>query len=234
MFALLLATIALTLEPPVDAVKTPAGVSTLILAPGTGTVHPESSDYVQMHYTIYSVVGKPLQTVKAPQMGTVAMEKLNGGWRDVVLQMVVGEQRRAWVDDDSMIIDTELIGIVKPPPIPADVAAPPAEATVTKSGLAYKVLRTSTETKHPSRRSKVRVHYSGWTTDGKMFDSSVVRGEPSEFPVDAVIAGWSEGLQLMVPGEVARFWIPARLAYAKDAGKPQGMLVFDVELLAIK
>jgi peptidylprolyl isomerase len=66
-----------------------------------------------------------------------------------------------------------------------------------------------------------------------MFDSSVSRGKPSTFPVNAVIPGWTEGLQLMLVGEARRLWIPAELAYRGKRG-PQGMLVFDVELIAIK
>jgi len=83
--------------------------------------------------------------------------------------------------------------------------------------------------------SNVTVHYTGWTTDGKMFDSSVVRGEPSTFPLDKVIKGWTEGVQMMVVGEKRRFWIPANLAYGDNPrpGAPKGMLVFDVELLSI-
>jgi FKBP-type peptidyl-prolyl cis-trans isomerase len=97
-------------------------------------------------------------------------------------------------------------------PAPADVAAPPADATVTPSGLASKCLEAGTGTAHPGPRSKVRVHYSGWTTDGKMFDSSVSRGEPISFGLNQVIAGWTEGVQLMVEGEKRRLWIPEALA----------------------
>ena len=79
----------------------------------------------------------------------------------------------------------------------------------------------------------MRVHYTGWTTDGKMFDSSVERGSPSEFGLNQVIKGWTEGLQLMVAGEKRRFWIPESLAYQGQRGRPKGMLVFDVELLEI-
>jgi peptidylprolyl isomerase len=117
---------------------------------------------------------------------------------------------------------------------PPDVAAAPADATTTKSGLAYKVLRPGTGIVHPRRRSTVSVHYTGWTTDGLMFDSSVLRGIPAEFSLEAVIAGWTEGVQLMVQGEKTRFWIPSNLAYGNAKGKPQGMLVFDIELLDIK
>src|SRR6476661_4199995 len=121
---------------------------------------------------------------------------------------------------------------------PPETAAPPqpstpAAAQTTASGLASKVLTAGTGTDHPVPTDLVKVDYTGWTTDGKMFDSSVARGRPAVLPLGRVIAGWGEGLQLMVVGEKRRFWIPARLAYEGKPGKPQGMLVFDVELLDI-
>jgi peptidylprolyl isomerase len=116
---------------------------------------------------------------------------------------------------------------------PADVAAPPADSVKTPSGLASKVLRPGTGTEHPGPTSRVTVHYTGWTTDGKMFDSSVARGSPATFGLNQVIAGWTEGVQLMVVGEKRRFWIPQDLAYKGRPGPPAGMLVFDVELLGI-
>jgi FKBP-type peptidyl-prolyl cis-trans isomerase len=121
-------------------------------------------------------------------------------------------------------------------PAPPDVAAPPADALKTPSGLASKVLQIGMSNVRPSARNTVKVHYTGWTTDGKMFDSSITRGEPIEFPLDRVIAGWTEGVQLMVVGERRRFWIPGNLAYDNlpmpDA--PKGMLVFDIELLGVR
>ena len=126
-------------------------------------------------------------------------------------------------------------------PPPADVAAPPADALRTESGLASKVLSIGFSNVRPGPRSTVRVHYTGWTTDGEMFDSSVARGQPAEFQVNAVIPGWTEGLQLMVVGEKRRFWIPGHLAYdglpPPPPGMPEppkGMLVFDVELLEVR
>ena len=118
-------------------------------------------------------------------------------------------------------------------PPPADVKAPPADAKKTPSGLAYKVIKAGTDKKHPTAASSVTVHYTGWTTDGKMFDSSVTRGMPATFPLNRVIAGWTEGVQLMVEGEKTRFWIPQSLAYRGER-QPYGMLVFDVELIKIE
>jgi peptidylprolyl isomerase len=113
------------------------------------------------------------------------------------------------------------------------VAAPPADAQVTSSGLASKVLSPGTGTRHPTRNSFVKVHYTGWTTDGKMFDSSVAKGAPAVFRLTQVVPGWTEGIPLMVEGEKRRFWIPKKLAYRGQPGMPEGMLVFDVELVEI-
>lgn len=112
-------------------------------------------------------------------------------------------------------------------------AAAPADAARTASGLASKVLQAGTGKDHPGPEDEVKVHYSGWTTRGKMFDSSVVRGAPISLGVSQVITGWSEGLQLMVVGEKRRFWIPADLAYGDHprGEAPAGALTFDVELL---
>ena len=118
-------------------------------------------------------------------------------------------------------------------PAPPDVKAPPADAKKTASGLAYKVLTPGKGTKHPTATDSVTVHYTGWTTDGKMFDSSVTRKEPATFPLNRVIAGWTEGVQLMVEGEKTRFWIPEAMAY-RGQRPPFGMLVFDVELIKIE
>ena len=117
---------------------------------------------------------------------------------------------------------------------PPDVAAPPADAVRTPSGLASKVLTPGTGTRHPRPNSQVRVHYTGWTTDGQMFDSSHTAGQPITFGVNEVIPGWTEGLQMMVEGEKRRFWIPAKLAYEGVPSRPQGLLVFDVELIRIE
>ena len=118
-------------------------------------------------------------------------------------------------------------------PAPTDVAAPPADASKTTSGLAYKVVKPGPGGDRPTAESTVTVHYTGWTTDGHMFDSSLLRGEPAQFGLNRVIPGWTEGVQLMVVGEKRRFWIPEELAYRGMPGKPAGMLVFDVELLEI-
>ena len=120
-------------------------------------------------------------------------------------------------------------------PAPADVAEIPLSAVVSETGVGYRRLRFAKPgNPTPGRHDTVVVHYTGWTTDGEMFDSSVLKGEPAEFPLTAVIKGWTLGVGLMVEGEKRRLWIPEKLAYKGEEGKPAGMLVFDVELVEIK
>lgn len=106
----------------------------------------------------------------------------------------------------------------------------------TASGLQYKVLKEGTG-KQPKATDKVRCHYEGFLIDGTVFDSSVQRGEPAVFPLDGVIVGWTEGLQLMREGGKYRFFIPYKLGYGESgAGQsipPFATLVFDVELIEV-
>ncbi|BDA61526.1 MULTISPECIES: FKBP-type peptidyl-prolyl cis-trans isomerase [Shewanella] len=106
----------------------------------------------------------------------------------------------------------------------------------TASGLQYQVLNQGSGTVHPKASDTVTVHYHGTLIDGTVFDSSVERGEPIAFPLDRVIKGWTEGVQLMVEGDKYRFFIPSELAYGnRSTGKIGGgsVLIFDVELLKI-
>ncbi len=110
------------------------------------------------------------------------------------------------------------------------------EITVTESGLQYEVM-TKSEGDSPSPSSTVRVHYHGTLLDGTVFDSSYDRGQPAEFPVNGVIKGWTEALQLMAVGDKLKIYVPYDLAYGEQgAGAaigPYSTLVFDVELLDI-
>lgn len=105
----------------------------------------------------------------------------------------------------------------------------------TDSGLQYEVLERSESEERPTAESSVTVHYHGTLIDGSVFDSSVERGEPIEFPLANVIRGWTEGLQLMAKGDKFRFVIPADLAYGDQQVSPDippgSTLIFEVELL---
>ena len=107
----------------------------------------------------------------------------------------------------------------------------------TKSGLQYMVIKEGTG-KSPKAADSVKCHYEGFLIDGTVFDSSIQRGEPATFPLGGVIAGWTEGLQLMKEGGKTRFFIPYNLAYGESgaAGSipPYAALIFDVELIEVK
>ncbi|MCB9778021.1 MAG: FKBP-type peptidyl-prolyl cis-trans isomerase [Alphaproteobacteria bacterium] len=236
--------------PPDDAQKTASGLAYKVLTPGTGTDHPTAEASVKVDYTGWTTDGKMFDSsVTRGQPATFPLSRVIPGWTEGLQLMVVGEKTRFWIPVElayagkpgrpagMLVFDVELHDIKEPPkpiPAPSDVAAPPGDAKKTASGLAYKVLSAGTGAAHPAATDTVEVHYTGWTTDGNMFDSSVARGSTAKFPLNGVIAGWTEGLQLMVVGEKTRFWIPEDLAYKGRPGRPAGMLVFDVELVDIK
>ena len=232
--------------PPSDAQKTESGLAYKVLSAGTGTEQPNADSSVEVHYTGWTTDGKMFDSsVKRGKTASFPLSGVIAGWTEGLQLMKVGEKTRFWIPEElaykgqpgrpagMLVFDVELVAIQNPPEAPADVAAPPADSQKTESGLAYKVITAGTGDTKPASSSVVRVHYSGWTTDGKMFDSSVMRGRPATFPLNGVIAGWTEGVQLMTVGEKTRFWIPEELAYKGRPGAPQGMLVFDVELLEI-
>ena len=231
--------------PPADATKTASGLATKVIKAGSGKDHPVKDDVVTVQYSGWTTDGKLFDSsVLRGKPSSFPLERVIPGFREGIELMVPGEMRRMWIPESlaykgakgapagTLVFDVMLLEM--PTHAPADVKAPPADAQHTPSGLAYKVLHPGTGTQHPKSIDEVTVHYTGWTTDGKMFDSSVARGRPSTFPLNGVIRGWTEGVQLMVEGEKTRFWIPERLAYQGQFGKPAGMLVFDIELLKIR
>lgn len=232
--------------PPSEAKKTPSGLVSRVIEPGRGTAHPTGTDLVTVHYTGWTTDGKMFDSsVSRGRPATFPLDRVIAGWTEGVQLMVAGEKRRFWIPEalaykgqrepkGTLVFDVELISFTESPTqAPADVKQAPSDAKHTSSGLAYKVLKEGIGGRHPRPTGSVTVHYSGWTTDGKLFDSSVVRGTPVTFPLDGVIAGWTEGMQLMVEGEKTRFWIPQDLAY-KGQREPYGVLVFDIELIKIE
>jgi FKBP-type peptidyl-prolyl cis-trans isomerase len=232
--------------PPADAAVTASGLASKVLQPGAGSDHPLATDKVKVHYTGWTTDGKMFDSsVARGRPAVFELDKVIAGWTEGVQLMVEGEKRRLWIPEKlayrgmagkpagMLVFDVELLDILHLPDPPPDVAAPPADAQHSPSGLAWKVLTPGNGTRHASATGIVLAHYTGWTTDGKMFDSSIPKGVPSLFRLDRVIPGWTEGIPLMVEGETRRFWIPKKLAYRGAEGKPDGMLVFDVKLVKI-
>jgi peptidylprolyl isomerase len=236
---------------PADAQKTPSGLASRVLAKGKGTAKPKAEDTVEVHYSGWTTDGHMFDSsVKRGQPARFPVGGVIKGWTEGLQLMVVGEKRRFWIPAElaygdapgggrpagMLVFDVELLGVTGPPKAPPDVAGAPKGAKKTASGIAYRVLKKGTGKVHPTSASTVGVHYSGWTTDGHLFDSSVTRDQPAVFPLGRVIPGWTEGVQLMVVGEKTRFWIPGNLAYDNSPrpGAPHGTLVFDIELLSIQ
>ena len=233
---------------PEDAVKLDNGIAYRIAETTENATPLKENDFVVIDFSGWTQedgkrfhssleTGEPLQ---AP------ISAMFPGWKAVLPNAHVGDTVEMWIPQElgidtegaelkgTLIFKVKVNSSIEMPSTPEDVAAPPADAAKTESGLASKVLQAGTGTEHPTANSIVKVNYSGWTTDGAMFDSSIPRGQPIEFPLGHVIPGWTEGVQLMVVGEKRRFWIPEELAYKGQPGAPAGMLVFDVELLEIK
>ncbi len=233
---------------PADAKKTKSGLAMKTIKKGSGGDKPRPFDEVLINYTGWTTEGEMFDSTSARGRPVNApVFRVMPGWQEALVTMTKGEVKRLWVPPEladknpampegMAVYEIELVEIKKqtePPPVPKSVATPPKDAKKTEAGVSYKVLEEGKGDTSPTKSDRVRVHYTGWTTDGKMFDSSVVRGEPAEFPVGGVIPGWTDALQQMKKGAKWRIWIPEEMAYKGAPGRPQGMLVFDVELLDI-
>jgi peptidylprolyl isomerase len=165
--------------PPANARSEPTGTRWKSVQAGQGP-SPTAQAYARFHFTSWQADGAMVQSSRRKGPLTMPIAKARLGWKEVLVQMNVGQKVLVWAprpDAGFMLYELELLGFVEPPPAPPDVAAPPVSATVADT---------------------VEVHYSGWTTDGKLFDSSIALGRPSRVPLAGVIPGWTEGLQLDV------------------------------------
>jgi FKBP-type peptidyl-prolyl cis-trans isomerase len=233
---------------PATATKTKSGIASRVLTPGTGKAHPGEYDVVTVRYTGWHPDNGQCFDTSGDKTVSFPLNHVVKGWTEGVALMVAGEKRRFWIPDElcykgvpdrpqgMLVFDIELVSFKegpRPPATPPDVAAIPADAKKTASGIGYRVLRKGTGATHPAATSMVTVNYSLWSTDGKFLQSSLMAGQPATFRLNQVIAGWTEGVQLMVEGEKTRFWIPWELAYKGQPDRPQGMLVFEIELLKV-
>jgi len=246
--------------PPRDAETTASGLAMKVLKAGTGTEHPATNDCVTANFVAWKTDGVLFSTSSSMDNSEVLC--LNAaiiGISEALREMVVGEKRRLWVPEDltfrehhhhiqrrpedeepphkDLTFDLELLSIIKAPATPNNVGQPPAAATKTSSGLAYQVLEKGTSSVHPSLRDKVMIHFSCWTADGKLFESTEMGNHPALVTLATAPVGWREAIPIMVVGEKARFWVPSALAFGdKPANRfnPGGDLVYDIELLAVQ
>lgn len=246
-------------------VKTTAsGLQYEVLAEGPAAgVSPKATDLVDVHYVGTLIDGVEFDSSRA--RGAAARFPLNQvipGWTEGVQLMSEGDRYRFYVPaelaygeqgtpggpigpDEALIFDVELLKVTNAErnaesaaKFLADNGRKPG-VKATASGLQYEVLAEGKAGgKQPTDASKVSVHYEGKLVNGTVFDSSYARGEPIEFPLNAVIPGWTEGLQLMSEGDKFRLTIPPALGYGAEGTQggpigPNEALIFEVELLKV-
>ena len=128
-------------------------------------------------------------------------------------------------------VATATAQIRRDPPAPPDLTMPPVDAVTSPTGLLSNVVTAGTFPDRPTATDIVTVHYTGWSSDGQVIDSSRRQGDPVTFPLDRSLSGWRECVQLMTVGETRRCWLPQELAYRGRPGRPTGTVVFDIELI---
>lgn len=233
--------------PPESCRRTDSGLAIEWLRPAAANGKPPGPhDRIEVRYQVWNHAGESVARSAPDRTEHLAMGWLFPGWAEAMTQATPGSHLRIWVPEalaypeqanaprGPLVVEVELVSIDRvatPTARDVPITAPPSNALHTASGIAFVILREGTGKEHPSADARVTVHYEGWTTDGNQFDSSYERGRPTTFPLRGVIKGWQQAVPLMVVGEKTRFWIPAELAYGDSPGRPQGTLVFDIELL---
>jgi FKBP-type peptidyl-prolyl cis-trans isomerase len=230
-------------SPPADASTTSSGLVTKVLRKGTGDRHPEPQDLVEVHYIAWSADGTVFDSSLAANAPVqLSVDAAIPGWSEGLQLMTAGEKRRLWVpvalaygdERGPLVFDVELLKVIQRPrplPAPDDVSHPPPTARHGRSGMAYRILVRGTGTRHPQPDDTVDVEYTGWSSDGRMIDSSATHAQPITFRAGGLGEGWTEALRVMVTGEKARFWMPAALV---GWAGPAPMVVYDIGLRAIR
>lgn len=233
-----------------------------VLVTGRGVEHPQENDCLRVRFTGWKRDGSLFST--SGVHGETLVQCLNSampGIAEALKTMVAGEKLRVWIpasltfgkkhhrgrtrmdlDDEpppnvDLTFDVELVDLLKAPPVPTDLDVPSGSAVKTRSGLAFQILKNGAGTQHPSMTSQVTLQYSGWTSDGKLFESTVMGRHPAIFLVGTTLPAWREVLPQMVTGEKLRLWVPAALAYGEkpvNHMNPAGNLVYDIELVAFQ
>ncbi|NMD00448.1 MAG: FKBP-type peptidyl-prolyl cis-trans isomerase [Bacteroidales bacterium] len=222
-------------------------------------IKAENGDNVEVHYTGYFEDGKIFDSSVRrgePIQFTLGRGQVIKGWEEGLSMLSAGEKARLIIPYQlaygengrppaipakaNLIFDVELISVHKPV-VPVAFDTKGKDTIKTASGLKYIIVQKADKKAMKAENGKtVKVHYTGYFEDGKMFDSSVQRGTPFEFKLGAgmVIKGWDEGVALMHVGEKIRFLIPYQLAYGENgypgAIPPKSNLIFDVELIEVK
>jgi peptidylprolyl isomerase len=230
-------------EAPADAVRSSSGLASQVLREGSGE-SPDANVWVMMFYTGWSPAGFKFDSNVGGQPVQVSLEKVSPGWQEGLRLMAVGEKRRLWIPArlapptpnagpaGDVIFDVELLAVFRVPSPPPGLLQPPADAGRTAFGAFTKVLDKG-EGAQAVTGVGVLVHYTVWTEDGKVLDSTVPRQRPTLFMWDKVMPAFADALQQMTVGEKRLIWIPAAVAGGQWPGSPRGALTFEAQVVQI-
>ena len=248
---------------PADAAATESGLKSKILKEGEGDATPGPEDVVTVHFSGWKADGEFLtSTSREPNPAQFKLNELTiKGWTEGLQLMKKGEKRRLWIPAalafgeegkapqgapaGDLVFDFEMIdfrAVPKPPPppkdpnAPADVAAAPADAAKTASGIPFTVVKAGEGEGSPKKGDMVKINFSGWDKNGASIGSNKQMGQPMSLSLEETpIVGWAEILMDMKKGESRRVWIPENLTFKeKRPGSPEGALTFDLELVEFK
>ncbi len=235
--------------PPENAVRLDSGLAWVVLEDGPSDQKPPGEEATVLgEYSSWNTDGELLDsTLHLGEPRPFTMNTVIEGFRATFGTMVPGERRLIWMPpeltefdgqravDEIVVFDMKLLSYMSPPQAPASVSAIPDDAERSVTGVAWRVLKSGTGEVHPGEGDTVEVLYAIWTHDGTLFDSSYAHASPGRFVLDETKPfGFNEALFDMVTGEERVVWIPEDLAYGGRKDRPQGMLVFQMELLSIE
>ncbi|MCH8807621.1 MAG: FKBP-type peptidyl-prolyl cis-trans isomerase [Planctomycetes bacterium] len=232
--------------------KTESGLRYWDVKVGDGESPSDPKARVTVHYSGWLTDGTLFDSsVKRGKPSEFRLDGVIKGWTEGLMSMKVGGIRQLLIPpelaygkraksnipaDSTLIFDVELIGVKNPPAAPKQTPVDKITPVTTESGLKYWDIKVG-DGDSPQATSTVTVHYSGWLTDGKLFDSSVQRGSPATFRLNAVIKGWTEGVGSMKVGGKRRLEIPYQLAYGESGSRtipPKATLIFEIELISFR
>ncbi|NIM00444.1 MAG: FKBP-type peptidylprolyl isomerase [Acidobacteria bacterium] len=235
--------------PPEDAVRSESGLAWVVLETGDSAQgSPEGEATVLVEYHGWTTEGELLDsTLHRGQPRAFTLHLVIDGFREAFSTMVPGERRLIWIPeeltkldgrttlDQTVVFDMKLLSFMSKPDDRENVMTVPDDAERSESGLAWKVLQPGTGELHAQEGDTVEILYTIWSGDGEVFDSSYAHARPGRFELNETMpAGFNEALFSMVTGEKRLVWIPEALAYGGRKDRPQGMLVFEMQLLSIE
>lgn len=224
-----------------------SGLVTQVLIEGDSEVSPDANDFVAIHYIGWTPAGQKFESsYDKGEPARFGIEAIFPGWQEGVQLMKVGERRRMWIPahmtppnpqvgpQGKVIFDVELLDVLALPNRPETVKVAPEDARMTSYGASYRVIKDPGEEAETAKPNHIGalVHWTLWTQNGKMKDSSIPRGRPTLFPFDKVMPAFGDVIKGMKVGETGHLWVPANIAAGDWPGSPRGPLTFELELVS--